>query len=310
MTTQASTRSLRMGTRSSALALAQSASFAAALSGASGARVRTVGITTQGDTSNAAIATMGSTGVFVQAVRAALLAGEIDFAVHSCKDLPTALPAGIALAAVPAREDPRDAVVTADGRTLERLPAGARVGTGSPRRAGQLLWTHPRLEVVPLRGNVDSRIGLVRTGQLDAVIVAAAGLARLDRLTEASQLLDPDAFVPAPAQGALAVECRTDDPALLTLLGTLDDRDTRCAVRAERAVLARLEAGCSAPVGAYARVVQAGARLELSAVITTPDGRHRTLRTVTAAPPDATAAAHALADTLLSDHNSSMGDAS
>lgn len=307
MTTQASTRFLRMGTRSSALALAQSASFAAALSSASGATVRTVGITTQGDTSNAAIATMGNTGVFVQAVRAALLSGEIDFAVHSYKDLPTALPEGITLAAVPAREDPRDAVVTADGRTLERLPAGARVGTGSPRRAGQLLWAHPGLEVVPLRGNVDSRIGRVRSGQLDAVIVAAAGLARLDRLAEASQLLDPDAFVPAPAQGALAVECRTDDLGLLALLGRLDDRGTRVAAAAERAVLARLEAGCSAPVGAHARIERAGARLELSAVITTPDGRHRTLRTVATPPADATLAAHALADALLADHNLATG---
>lgn len=307
MTTQASTHVLRMGTRGSALALAQSSSFAAALSEVSGASVRTVGITTQGDTSNAAIATMGSTGVFVQAVRAALLAEEIDFAVHSYKDLPTAVPDGITIAAVPVREDPRDAVVAADGRTLAQLPPGARVGTGSPRRAGQLLSMHPQLDVVPLRGNVDSRIGRVRSGQLDAVVVAAAGLARLGRLAEASQILDPDAFVPAPAQGALAVECRSDDPGLLALLSALDDRDTRCAVEAERAVLARLEAGCSAPVGAHARIARSRARLELCAVITSPDGRHRTYRTMSASPTDATATGHTLADTLLADHNTSTG---
>ncbi|WFB10794.1 hydroxymethylbilane synthase [Streptomyces sp. LX-29] len=305
MTTGISTRTLRMGTRRSALALAQSAGCAERLTLHTGVPVRTVGITTEGDTSTAAITSMGGTGVFVQAVRSALSAGRIDFAVHSYKDLPTAVPEGIVVAAVPAREDPRDALVTADGRRLDELPDGARVGTGSPRRAGQLLALRPGLEVVPLRGNVDTRLGRVHSGELDGVVLAAAGLARLGRLGEAAELLAPGRFVPAPAQGALAVECRADDPDLARLLGVLDDPATRTAVEAERAVLARLEAGCSAPVGAYARVVGAppGAEIDLTAVLTSTDGRLRTLRTLRAAPPyEAPTVGHDLADALLKAH--------
>ncbi|MFG2776839.1 hydroxymethylbilane synthase [Streptomyces prunicolor] len=302
------TRTLRMGTRHSALALAQSAAFADDLTGVTGARVDTVGITTEGDTNRAAITTMGSTGVFVQAVRAALLAGEIDFAVHSYKDLPTAVPEGLVVAAVPAREDPRDALVTFDGRPLHRLPSGARVGTGSPRRAGQLATLHPGIVVMPLRGNVDTRLGRVRDGDLDAVVLAAAGLSRLGRLGEAAELFATDRLVPAPAQGALAVECRADDTELALLLAALDDRPSRAAVAAERAVLAELEAGCSAPIGAHARHAGTPRRpvLDLCAVITSLDGTRRTFRRTTASldPREAAAAGRDLARVLRKDHAS------
>ncbi|WP_260333274.1 hydroxymethylbilane synthase [Streptomyces beigongshangae] len=297
-----------MGTRRSALALAQSSAFAQALGRATGAVSETVGVTTEGDTSTAAVTAMGSTGVFVQAVRAALLAKEIDFAVHSYKDLPTAPPDGIVIAAVPAREDPRDALVTGDGSSLARLPAGARIGTGSPRRAGQLAALRPDLEVVPLRGNVDTRLGKVRNGELDGVVLAAAGLARLGRLDEAAELFAPDRFVPAPAQGALAVECRSADTELARLLGTLDDPACRAAVEAERAVLAELDAGCSAPVGAHARLTGPADRrsLVLCAVIAPVAGRRRTFRTGTAPaePYGAALAGRGLAVALLRDHAS------
>ncbi|MFS8201103.1 hydroxymethylbilane synthase [Streptomyces sp. CWNU-52B] len=301
-------RALRMGTRRSALALAQSASFARSLSRVTGAVSETVGITTDGDTSTAAVTEMGSTGVFVQAVRAALLAKEIDFAVHSYKDLPTAPPDGIVIAAVPVREDPRDALVTADGSTLDRLAVGARIGTGSPRRAGQLAALRPDLEVVALRGNVDTRLGKVRSGELDGVVLAAAGLARLGRLDEAAELFAPDRFVPAPAQGALAVECRSADTGLAWLLGTLDDPVSRAAVAAERAVLAELDAGCSAPVGAHARLTGSPARpsLTLCAVITSATARRRTFRagTAPAEPYGAAVAGRELAVALRREHES------
>jgi hydroxymethylbilane synthase len=248
---------LRLGTRGSALALAQSGQVAAALR-ALGHEVELVTITTHGDTSAAAINQLGGTGVFVTALRDALLAGEVDLAVHSYKDLPTAAAAGLVVAAVPTRQDARDALVARDGLTLGELPVGARVGTGSPRRTAQLRALGMGHEIVPVRGNVDTRIGFVRAGELDAVVLARAGLARLDRLAEITETIDPIQVLPAPGQGALAIECR-DDTDLPALLKALDDPDARVAVDAERALLAALEAGCSAPVGAMA-------------VITEPDG--------------------------------------
>ncbi|MCW2501230.1 MAG: porphobilinogen deaminase, partial [Frankiales bacterium] len=198
---------LRLGTRASALALTQSGHVADALR-ALGHDVELVHITTHGDTSSAAIAQLGGTGVFVTALRDALLAGEVDLAVHSYKDLPTAPADGLVIAAVPPRQDARDALVARDGLTLGELPTGARVGTGSPRRTAQLRALGMGLEVVPVRGNVDTRIGRVAPGDLDAVVLARAGLARLGRLDEVTETLDPLQVLPAPAQGALAVECR------------------------------------------------------------------------------------------------------
>ena len=243
---------LRLGTRRSPLALAQSQLVADAITARTGRTVELVPVTTQGDSSTEALTEIGGTGVFVNALREALLAGVVDIAVHSLKDLPTAQPEQILLAAVPMREDPRDALVARDGLTLGELPSGSRVGTGSPRRAAQLRALGLGLEVVPVRGNVDTRIALVTGGELDAVVLARAGLARLGLLEAATEVIDPIQMLPAPGQGALAVECRSADPSdLHDLLGVLDDASTRLAVIAERTLLATLEAGCSAPVGAY-----------------------------------------------------------
>ncbi len=254
---------LRLGTRGSALALAQSGHVAEAVQARLGRPVELVRVQTEGDVNAAAIAQIGGTGVFVTALRDALLAGTVDLAVHSYKDLPTAVADGLVVAAVPPREDPRDVLVARDGLTLGELAPGARIGTGSPRRTAQLLGLGLGLDVVPIRGNVDTRIGKVRTGELDAVVLARAGLARLGRLAEATEVIDPLTVLPAPAQGALAIECRADDVELAAQLRGLDDADSRTAVVAERALLAALEAGCTAPVGALAQVADGDDGLEL-----------------------------------------------
>ncbi|SHN45623.1 hydroxymethylbilane synthase [Cryptosporangium aurantiacum] len=246
-------RPLRLGTRASKLALAQSGDVAAALTAATGRAVELVHISTDGDRDRTTPLTqIGGTGVFVSALRDALLADEIDFAVHSYKDLPTAAAEGLTIAAVPVRADTRDALIARDGLTLEKLPAGARIGTGAPRRIAQLLAARPDVVCVPIRGNVDTRLGKVSSGELDAVVLAVAGLTRLGRAAEITEALDPDVVVPAPAQGALAIECRADDADLVELLGTLEDSGARAEVVAERTLLATLEAGCSAPVAAWA----------------------------------------------------------
>jgi hydroxymethylbilane synthase len=244
---------VRLGTRGSTLAMAQSRSVAEALTAATGERVELVEIVTEGDRSSQPVAQLG-VGVFVSALREALHAKEIDVAVHSYKDLPTAPADGLVIAAVPQRADPRDALVSRGGRLLADLPPGSRVGTGSPRRISQLLALGQGLECVPVRGNVDTRLRRVADSDLDAVVIAAAGLARLGRSDEATELLDPMLMLPAPAQGALAVECRAGDTGLVELFGRLDDDLSRARVTAERALLATLEAGCSAPVAALADV--------------------------------------------------------
>ena len=245
-----STQTIRIGTRGSALARTQTATVAALLD----RPVEIVPIVTDGDRSAEALTQLGGTGVFVSALRAALLAGEIDVAVHSYKDLPTAAEDDIVIAAVPVREDPRDALVARDGLTLGELPAGSRIGTGSPRRAAQLRALGLGLEIVPLRGNVDTRLGRVASGDMDAIVLALAGLRRLGRAGEVTEILDPIQVLPAPAQGALAIECRASDDAVIAVLASLDDADTRAAVAAERALLVALEAGCSAPVGGLAEI--------------------------------------------------------
>lgn len=246
---------IKVGTRASALARAQSGTVAHALSGALARPARLVDVRTHGDVSRAPLSVIGGVGVFVSALRTALIDGMVDIAVHSLKDLPTAPAAGVRLAAVPLREDPRDALVARDGLRLADLPPGSRVGTGSPRRAALLAGRG--LQVIDIRGNVDSRIA--RVGHdLDAVVVAAAGLRRLGRLDAATELLDPLAMPPAPGQGALAVETRADDPLGDLVADALDDLPTRLAVTAERALLATLETGCSAPVGALCEVMPSG----------------------------------------------------
>jgi hydroxymethylbilane synthase len=246
---------IRLGTRRSALATAQATQFADALR-ALGHEVELVQIVTTGDVNRAPLEQIGGTGLFVSALRDALLADEIDVAVHSLKDLPTASVDGLTIGAVPVREDPRDVLVARDGLGLGELQTGALVGTGSPRRVAQLEALGLGLELTGIRGNVDSRIAMVTQGKLDAVVLARAGLARLGRLSEITETLDPIQVLPAPGQGALGVECRTDDAEVLQALAPLEDAATRSAVLAERQLLATLEAGCTAPVGALAEVVE------------------------------------------------------
>lgn len=281
---------LRLGTRRSALAMTQSGMVAEALTAATGREVELVEITTYGDTSQATnelLAQIGGTGVFVNALREALLADRVDFAVHSLKDLPTAPPADIALAAVPERADVRDVLVARDGRKLADLPAGARIGTGSPRRAAQLRLLRPDIEMVAIRGNVDTRVGYVTSGRLDGVLLASAGLSRLGRIGEATELFDPADFLPAPGQGALAVECREQDTELCALLGRLEHTPTRNAVLAERALLAALEAGCSAPVGGYAHVHHENDQeLTVTGIVASTDREPRSVRGTLTGPAD------------------------
>ena len=302
-------RTIRIGTRASLLARTQTDIVAAALTDA-GATVEVVTISTDGDRSQAAgtpIA-MDGVGVFVTALRDALLAGEIDVAVHSYKDLPTAAVPGLTLAAVPAREDPRDALVARDGMVLGELPPGAVVGTGSPRRVAQIRALGLGLELVPIRGNVDTRIAKVTRGELDGVVLARAGLARLGRVGEVTEVLDPLQVLPAPAQGALACECRSEDAALEHLLRTtLHDEGVAVAVAAERAVLSALGSPCSAPIGALAEVVEdldddghVVERLSLRAVATTADGA-LVRGSATGETEDAEQIGRALAEELLAD---------
>ncbi|MCW2508122.1 MAG: hemC [Modestobacter sp.] len=269
------TATLRLGTRASQLALTQSQHIADVLTASSGVPVELVHVSTQGDRSKEAIAQLGGTGVFVSALRDALHAGTVDLAVHSFKDLPTAPAPGLTIAAVPPREDPRDVLVARDGLTLGELPPGARVGTGAPRRMAQLRALGLGLDIVPIRGNVDTRMAKVAAGELDAVVLARAGLARLGRMSAITEVLDPIQVLPAPAQGALAVECRSDDTRTMALLAALDDPAARACVAAERAVLTALEAGCSAPVAAHAELAEAEdgtAELWLRASVTAIDG--------------------------------------
>lgn len=280
------TAPLRLGTRASALATTQSGLVARRLEELLDRPVELVTIRTQGDVDRTSpLSSMGGTGVFVAALREALLDGRCDVAVHSLKDLPTAQPEALAYV-TPEREDPRDALCARDGLTLAGLPRSARVGTGSPRRAAQLQAARPDLEIVDIRGNVGTRLAraLGDDADLHAVVLACAGLARLGRTDVVSEALDPAVVAPAPGQGALAVEARAADLApgseLAEAFAALDHRPTRLAVLAERAVLARLEAGCAAPVGAHARV-DAG-ELALTAVVARVDGTEQLRHTATA----------------------------
>ncbi|MDQ6754797.1 MAG: hydroxymethylbilane synthase [Actinomycetota bacterium] len=281
---------VRVGTRASKLALTQTQQTADRLAAIGGFAVELVHVKTDGDVLTGPLSQMGGTGVFVTALRDSLLAGRCDVAVHSLKDLPTSAAPGLRMAAIPPRADVRDALCARDGLKLADLPAGSRVGTGSPRRAAQLRAARPDLEVVDIRGNVDTRLGRVpglpgnpgsmegqsrvegKFADLDAVVLAAAGLSRIGRLGVITEYFDPALMLPAPGQGALAVECRSEDAdgGLGLALSALDDADTRLAVTAERALLARLEAGCSAPVGALA--YRKGSMLQLDAVVCAVDG--------------------------------------
>ncbi|HSR86765.1 MAG TPA: hydroxymethylbilane synthase [Streptosporangiaceae bacterium] len=260
---------LRLGTRRSPMAVAQSRTIASAIAARTGHEVELVGIESAGDKSRDLLTQIGGTGVFVSALRTSLLAGDVDIAVHSLKDLPVGPADGITLAAVPERDDPRDALVGLNGAKLADLPPGAKIGTGSPRRAAQLLLLRPDVHPVPIRGNAGTRLAKVESGELSAVVLAQAGLARIGRLDAVSQLFEPDEMVPAAGQGALAVECNAGREDLVALLSCIDDAVSRAATTAERSLLAGLEAGCAAPVGAYAAGTEV---LRLSGVVVAADG--------------------------------------
>ncbi|GHE79816.1 hydroxymethylbilane synthase [Streptomyces thermocarboxydus] len=294
-------KALRLGTRRSKLAMAQSGQVADAVSQVTGRPVELVEITTYGDVSREHLAQIGGTGVFVAALREALARGEVDFAVHSLKDLPTAQPDELVVAAIPEREDPRDVIIARDALKLTDLPRGARIGTGSPRRMAQLnayARAHGMdIETVPIRGNVDTRIGYVTKGDLDAVVLAAAGLNRVGRSDEVTDFLSVDTVLPAPGQGALAIETTADNAELIAALAQLDDPFTRVAVTAERSLLAALEAGCSAPVGALADLLADGQtvkEMRLRGVVGTTDGSTLVQLSTTGPVPETHEAATAL----------------
>lgn len=292
---------LRLGTRRSTLATTQSGLVADALRDL-GHEVTLVEVVTEGDVTTAALTELGGTGVFAGALRKALLDGRIDLAVHSLKDLPVAAADGLTIAAIPARADARDALIARDGLTLGQLPVGARIGTGSPRRVAQLAALGLGVETVGIRGNVDTRIGKVASGELDAVVLARAGLQRLGRTDEITEAIDPLQMLPAPGQGALAVEVRSDNDAVRGAVAVLDDADTRAAVTAERALLATLEAGCAAPVGALAEVVEeadGSLLLSLRAFVGSEDGTFELRRSATGPIDDPAVVGRQLAATLL-----------
>lgn len=249
---------MRLGTRASLLARTQSATVGDAWSAATGQPWVEVLITTAGDDTTVALSQPGQPGVFVSALRAALLAGEVDVIVHSFKDLPSAPALGIHLAAVPEREDARDVLVSHGNLKLDQLPDGALLGTSSPRRAQRMLALRPDLRIEPIRGNVDTRIRKVRDGEFDATVLALAGLTRIGREKEAAQILTFDQLVPAPAQGALAIECRQGDRELMDQLKVLNHKQSYLRTMAERAVLVGVGAECTTAVGAYAEIDKKG----------------------------------------------------
>ncbi len=266
---------LRVGTRGSPLALAQARQVTGQLRERFGRAAVLVPMATPGDGSAAPIENLGTTGVFTTTLRAALLRGEVDLVVHSCKDLPAAPVAGLQVAAFPARVDPRDALIWPGGTSLETLPRGARIGTGSPRRAALLRATGRQPQIVPMRGNVGTRLRKLAAGEVDALVLAMAGLSRLGMTGAIATPLDPSVLMPAPAQGVLALECRADDRLTAVQLRTLDDAPTRAAAITERGFLAGLGAGCSTSAGALAEgAVEVGAEpvVRLSGVIAAPDG--------------------------------------
>ena len=300
---------LRVGTRASILARAQSEEVAVRLRSALGVTVELVAVVSEGDRTVAPLTQIGGSGVFVGAVRDALAAGDVDIAVHSLKDLPTAVDDRVVVAAVPRRQDPRDALVARDGLTLGELPTGSTVATGSPRRAAQLRALGLGVRVVDIRGNVDTRLRKVAAGTVDAVLLARAGLVRLGRVDEITETLDPIQMLPAPGQGALAVEVAVGSTALADDIGSaLDDPESRSAVTAERALLRTLEAGCLAPIGALADVAEGddGPEIWLRAVVAAPDGSSLVRLSAAGTTTDPAALGDSLARELLTEGAASL----
>jgi len=264
-------RALRIGTRGSALALWQAGFVRDWLARAAGVSAEIIKIRTAGDQfQQGSVAAIGQKGVFIKEIEDALLARTVDLAVHSLKDVPTEMPGGLVLAAIPERNDPRDCLVSRSGAGLAALPRGARVGTSSLRRQAQLRRARPDVEVRELRGNVDTRLRRVEEGTLDATVLAYAGLRRLKLDGRVTEILPPDVMLPAVGQGALAVETREEDRETRECLAAFEHAETRAAVTAERAVLAKLEGGCQVPLGAWGRVE--GDRLVLDACVCAVDG--------------------------------------
>ena len=259
----------KLGTRRSTMATSQSRIVADTITERTGQAIELELITSFGDVTKAHLTQLGGTGVFVNALRDELVAGSIDFAVHSLKDLPTTPADGLVLAAIPERDDPRDALCARDGLKFADLPAGSKIGTGSPRRVAMLAALRPDLVYVPIRGNAETRLGKVSSGELDAVILAYAGLGRVGRREAVTDVFEPEQMLPAPGQGALAVECSAERAeGDLSYLSAVDHAPTRAEVVAERVVLAELEAGCAAPVGAFAEYTEGSLRLRAAVVAT------------------------------------------
>ncbi len=288
---------LRLGTRASPLARVQAEGVRVALAARHpGLTVELVFVRTTGDRVTGPLAAAGGKGLFVKEIEEALLDGRIDAGVHSMKDVPARLAAGLVIGAVPERADARDVLIGGDGG-LAGLPAGARIGTASPRRRAQLLAHRPDLVVVLLRGNVDTRLRKWRAGEVDALLLAAAGLARLGISEPAAQPLPVDEFLPAVGQGALALECRADDGATRALLAAVDQPAAATAVAAERAFLAAVGGDCNSAIAAHATL--ADGRLTLRALVTDPDGRRRLEERDTAPAADAEALGRTVATRLL-----------
>ena len=262
---------IRVGTRASPLALAQTEEILTPLRRAyPNVQFETVRITPDGDRRKSAPLLSMARGMFVKELEVAILAGEVDVAVHSAKDMPSDLPPGLCIAAFGARHDPRDVLVDRWGAPFSELPAGARLGTSSPRRTAQLKNLRQDVEILPIRGNVGTRLDKARGGDYDGVVVAASGVARLGRSDEITEYFPPSVSTPDAGQGALVVEARSSDDELHNLLSTVDDAPTRITVTAERAFIAAIGGGCQVPVGVYAELT--GNTLELTAMAGLPDG--------------------------------------
>ena len=286
---------LRLGARGSALSLAQAKLVTESLAGR--AEIELVKVRTTGDRLSAAGSPIEWKGDFTRELDEALLDGRIDFAVHSLKDVPTQMPAGLTMVAVPRREDPRDVLVTRSGKGFASLSQGARVGTASPRRKAQLLAARPDLEILEARGNVDTRLARLAEGRFDAIVLARAGLARLGRLQEATEVLPESVILPAVGQGALAIVAREKDAEILSALSALDDPPSHQAVLAERSLLETLEAGCKAPVAALARVSDGA--IAISAGVFSFDGRQSLREESSGRSGEAAAVGRAAAERLL-----------
>jgi len=281
-------KALRIGTRGSALALWQARSVAKALHEASGSEPEIVIIKTSGDKfQQVSFSQIQTKGVFIKELEDALLEDRIDLAVHSMKDVPTEMPAGLAISAIGKREDVRDALLSANGATLAALPSGARIGTSSLRRQSQLLYARRDLQMFEIRGNVDTRIEKLKRGDFDAIVLAKAGLDRLGLSANISEVLSHEVSLPAAGQGAIGIETRAGDAATLRAIASLNDAETNSAVTAERAALAGLGGGCQVPIGAWARI-QNGV-LTLDVAVLSPDGTQRLCQKDSGSPEEANA---------------------